>query len=304
MNLTDILDRPIAFQRPFVYLTKSINAALFLSQAVYWSKRTSDADGWFYKKQAEWEDETGLTRREQDTARKILRELGILEENLAGVPATLYFRIDAPKLKSGLAECAIPVRTKAPSQIGGMRQTTIKTETTSETTSSEEMKEVVSVWNASGLPQCLKLTPKRAASLKARLNSEFWRGNWRQALVTITQSPFCTGKNDRGWKADFDFFTRSEDAVANAMEGRYGATTHKARAASNADSVWQGDIWLLCDERKRGENHETAYVEKKIKKALQYTKAETVSEYIVDQIKVVPVEWFLMLSPGEGKKAA
>ena len=33
--MIELLDRPIAFQRIFVNLTGSINAALFLSQAVY-----------------------------------------------------------------------------------------------------------------------------------------------------------------------------------------------------------------------------------------------------------------------------
>ena len=70
MNILTVLDRPIAFQRAFVKLTDSINAALMLSQAVYWSSRTGDPGGWFWKTQSQWEDETGLTRREQDGARK------------------------------------------------------------------------------------------------------------------------------------------------------------------------------------------------------------------------------------------
>ena len=134
MDLSDLIDRPIAFQRSFVRLTKSINASLFLSQAVYWSKRTDDSEGWFYKRQSEWEDETGLTRREQDTARKTLRELGVMEEVLEGIPATLHFRVNFKTLRTRLAECAIPVCTKTPTQIGGKRQTTNNAETTSETT--------------------------------------------------------------------------------------------------------------------------------------------------------------------------
>ena len=98
MSLLDLLDRPIAFHRIFVKLTGSVTAALMLSQAFYWSKRTSNPDGWFYKTQAEWEDETGMGRYEQEGARKVLRDLPFWEEKRAGVPAKLYFRINLSSL--------------------------------------------------------------------------------------------------------------------------------------------------------------------------------------------------------------
>lgn len=102
MKIFDLLDRPIAFHRPFVALTGSINAALMLSQAIYWAKRTRDPEGWFYKTQADWEDETGLTRAEQDGARKRLRALGFWHEERRGVPAQLHFRIDLAALEKAL----------------------------------------------------------------------------------------------------------------------------------------------------------------------------------------------------------
>lgn len=94
--IDDVLDRPIAFNPAFKKITGSTVAALMLSQAWYWSKRTSDENGWFYKTIAEWEDETGLTRSEQETARKHLKD--ILEVELRGIPATLYYRVDKPKI--------------------------------------------------------------------------------------------------------------------------------------------------------------------------------------------------------------
>jgi hypothetical protein len=49
MSILRVLDKPIAFQRSFVTITGSINAALLLSQAVYWATRTKDPEGWFYR---------------------------------------------------------------------------------------------------------------------------------------------------------------------------------------------------------------------------------------------------------------
>src|SRR5882757_9341071 len=94
----ELFDRPIAYHRIFVKLGIGITGSVMLSQACYWSKRTG-IDGWFWKTQEEWEDETGLTRTEQETARAKLRTTKFWEEKRAKVPAKLYFRIDAKKLR-------------------------------------------------------------------------------------------------------------------------------------------------------------------------------------------------------------
>lgn len=107
LDILDLLDRPIAFQRCFVTLTGSINAALMLSQAVYWANRCDERGGWFYKTQADWEEETGLTRREQETARKILTKLEVMEEELRGIPAKLHFRVDSTKLRDALKKVQV-----------------------------------------------------------------------------------------------------------------------------------------------------------------------------------------------------
>ncbi|HAI8714124.1 replication protein RepO [Escherichia marmotae] len=93
MNILPLLDRPIAFQRSFIRLEMGVTAALFLSQLTYWTNRTTD-DGWVYKTQDEWEEETGLSRYEQEGVRKKLRGLGVLLERKQGLPARLYYKID------------------------------------------------------------------------------------------------------------------------------------------------------------------------------------------------------------------
>ena len=80
-TIATYLDRPIAFQRAFVALGAGITGALLLSQAVYWSRRSGDDTGWFFKTQVDWEEETGLRRAEQETARKRLLTLGVMEED-------------------------------------------------------------------------------------------------------------------------------------------------------------------------------------------------------------------------------
>ncbi|ECC9707411.1 TPA: hypothetical protein ACJG01_001880 [Salmonella enterica subsp. salamae serovar 21:z10:[z6]] len=92
-----LVDRPIAFQRSFVRLGVGITGALLLSQIVYWQNRMEGQ--WFYKTQADLEEETGLTRYEQEGARKKLVSCGVLEEAKRGIPAKLYFRINQVRLE-------------------------------------------------------------------------------------------------------------------------------------------------------------------------------------------------------------
>lgn len=120
MNLLKLLDRPITFHRCFVDLTGSINAALMLSQAVYWTNRLpEDREGWFHKTQEEWEEETGLTRREHDKARLRLIELGLWESQRAKVSASdcvtaLWHRVNLAALQNQLETLAPTKWRKAP----------------------------------------------------------------------------------------------------------------------------------------------------------------------------------------------
>lgn len=118
MNARDIVvgmcQRPIAFNPIFVDLPGcTVNSALFLSQALYWTDRTQEDEGWFYKTRDEWTKETRLTRREQENARQSLRSCGVLEERLAGNPARLFYRVNCSALAQLLYQL---VGTKPPNK--------------------------------------------------------------------------------------------------------------------------------------------------------------------------------------------
>lgn len=101
--LLDIFDEPIVFHRSYVPIAGGITAALFLSHAGYACEDLpKDHDGWFVRSQAEWERDTGLTRREQETARRLLRERGLLEERRVGMPAVLWYRVNWARLRESL----------------------------------------------------------------------------------------------------------------------------------------------------------------------------------------------------------
>jgi hypothetical protein len=92
--LLEVFDAPVTFHRCLVPITGSVTAALMLSQAI-WTTQGLDpqADGWFVRSQEEWTEETGLTRWEQESARKALRDAGLWQEHRTGMPARLWFRV-------------------------------------------------------------------------------------------------------------------------------------------------------------------------------------------------------------------
>ncbi len=66
------------------------------------------------------------------------------------------------------------------------------------------------------------LGKKRQDKLKnIFVRSNYFRDHWARALLRIRDSRNCRGSTARGWRANFDWFTRDETAVINAMEGRY-----------------------------------------------------------------------------------
>ncbi len=105
-QLRRLLNRPIAYHRVFATIGGGAKAGLFLSQGFYWTnikdESDADADGWFFKTQADWEFETGLTRDEQQTARRQLTKRGLLKEKLIGLPAKLHYQIQKEKVLDAL----------------------------------------------------------------------------------------------------------------------------------------------------------------------------------------------------------
>lgn len=100
------LSRPVAYHSIFARIAESTTAGLMLSQAWYWTKHSEHRDGWFWKTQQEWRTEVYLTRYEQETARRTLRQLGLLDEERRGSPAKLWFRVNLDKLYARIVQIA------------------------------------------------------------------------------------------------------------------------------------------------------------------------------------------------------
>jgi len=90
------------------------------------------------------------------------------------------------------------------------------------------------------LPQVRAMSEKRKRHLRAR-----WRqlaGDltaFEEAFRKVEASDFCKGKNDRGWRADFDWLIKNDHNMVKVLEGKYD---NKGVSTGGADRKrpWEG----------------------------------------------------------------
>lgn len=92
--------RTVAYLPALVPCIGSIEAVLILCQLAYWNGKQDDDEGWIYKTHQELQRETGLTRSQQRTARKVLRDIGVLSEELRGDPPIIHYLVDYGRLEN------------------------------------------------------------------------------------------------------------------------------------------------------------------------------------------------------------
>lgn len=98
MQLTDFLlafggkDEYVKYYPQLCPIMGGASPTLFICLFIGWTGNQKDPDGWIYKSQADITRETGLTRAEQETARRELKRRGLLDEKKKGIPCQLYYR--------------------------------------------------------------------------------------------------------------------------------------------------------------------------------------------------------------------
>lgn len=112
MKLTDFLEdigRPIAYYPSMRKITGGTTATVMLCQFIYWRGKEADPDGWLYKDSEEITKETGLSYDEQKTARRQLKEAGLLEEHYARLDHQMKFRLKLDAINEAWAACQDPI---------------------------------------------------------------------------------------------------------------------------------------------------------------------------------------------------
>lgn len=81
-------------------------------------------------------------------------------------------------------------------------------------------------------PRVVKLTEGRKKAISARLNSGYTVEDLEKAFQMAENSPFMKGKNDRNWKADFDWIMKDSN-LAKILEGKYNEGSGKDETGRN-----------------------------------------------------------------------
>ncbi|HDL7734740.1 hypothetical protein [Yersinia enterocolitica] len=95
--------RPIAYYPGLVPYLGSVNAVILFCQFFYWTGKETSEFG-IFKTTEEIESETGLTYEEQLTARKKLKQAGVLKETNKRLEHRIYYQIDTDRLDGMLSQ--------------------------------------------------------------------------------------------------------------------------------------------------------------------------------------------------------
>ena len=98
-KVKDLLpNRIVGYSPDLARAVGGATTGLFFSQLLFLSDKGSNPEGWVYKSEAEMGKETGLTKREQQTARRKLLGLGVIAIMRGGLKNTYHFKVIWEKL--------------------------------------------------------------------------------------------------------------------------------------------------------------------------------------------------------------
>src|ERR687891_492520 len=98
-KVKDLLpNRTVGYSPDLARIVGGATTGLFLSQLLFLSDKGANPEGWVYKSEQEMGRETGLTKREQQTARRKLLSLGVITIMRGGWKNTYHFKVIWEKL--------------------------------------------------------------------------------------------------------------------------------------------------------------------------------------------------------------
>jgi hypothetical protein len=103
-KIKDMLpNRVVGYSPDLARMVGGATIGLFLGQLLFLSDKGANPEGWVYKSEAEMGKETGLSKREQQTARRKLLALGVIAIMRGGWKNTYHFKVIWEKLYQVIA---------------------------------------------------------------------------------------------------------------------------------------------------------------------------------------------------------
>jgi hypothetical protein len=103
-RIKDMLpNRVVGYSPDLARIVGGATVGLYLSQLLFLSDKGANPEGWVYKSEAEMTQETNLSKREQQTARRKLLALGVITIMRGGFRNTYHFKVLWEKLYQVIA---------------------------------------------------------------------------------------------------------------------------------------------------------------------------------------------------------
>jgi hypothetical protein len=183
-KVKDLLpNRIVGYSPDLARIVGGATIGLFLSQLLFLSDKGHNPDGWVYKSEAEMGRETGLTKREQQTARRKLLSLGVIAIMRGGWKNTYHFKVIWEKLYQVIA--------------GSQQAQTVHTEKSEwqQTVATEPIQTV-----PTQPPECLQTVSTQWQQNGATHYRENTRENRQGDRNGLAKSPGTTEGNPAPWR--------------------------------------------------------------------------------------------------------
>lgn len=220
-------------------LEEAIMLGELASEQYYWQKENRLVeDTWFFSTIENIEENTGLSGHKQRKALKSLEDRGLIEQKIKGIPAKRYIRIieeqvfnlfNSKLLKNLTTGCEKNEELDV-KNFNGNKNNINKNNIKINNNIIDLYSEI-----CTNLPSIKKINDKRKTALN-KFAKEFTEDEIKQIFNLANSSEFLTGKNDRGWKADFDFILKTDKATA-ILEGKYSNKTCEPKQPTRALKV-------------------------------------------------------------------
>lgn len=156
---------------------------------------------------------------------QILVDVGFVEKHKDGYyvrGSEKHFSWLIQKSNAGKLSAAKKSENKNPTKINGDQRKSTGVDPSKKT----EQHEMIRLWNSeSALPKVLKTNQARQAKIQ-KIYSKLTPEEWASVFRKISESDFCCGKNNTGWKATFDWVLQPQTYL-KVLEGKYDSGKKK-----------------------------------------------------------------------------
>jgi hypothetical protein len=177
-------NRVVGYSPDLARIVGGATTGLFLSQLLFLSDKGANPDGWVYKSEAEMTQETSLTKREQQTARRKLLSLGVIAIMRGGWKNTYHFKVIWEKLYQVIAGIQRPQNVSTEKV---ERTQTVSTEPVQNvpTQPPEWQQKVFTQWKQNAATQYRENNRENKETETDRENQETWEKTVEQLKIDL-----------------------------------------------------------------------------------------------------------------------